>query len=178
MSATATPKLPRSKEIHSDEMPISQKDDVVLSPLDEAYARESDIISVNQDQLHQDYQEALAFNREPVMIHIEVGTEEFPPASHDCSINGEGAEVFDPGSQKWMRLGALPVGMDIITRRMYVERLASSKIDKIRTEHEGAHVEKPRNYIRRTTTGNIKFRIIEDRNPKGREWARRVFHFN
>ena len=75
---------------------------------------------------------------------------------------------------KWHEFNCLPVDMPVITKRKYAENLANSKVDSIDTEVGDESMANPHNRIRRMTSSNVVFSVIEDRNPKGSEWLRRL----
>ena len=49
-----------------------------------------------------------------------------------------------------------------------------SKTDTINTETGSTMDEHPHNRIRRMTSANTAFSVVEDRNPNGVEWLRRI----
>jgi hypothetical protein len=86
-----------------------------------------------------------------------------------CWVNGKGAEVLVNG--KWVEFGYLPVSQMLTTKRKYVEVLLRSKRDSVNTNVIERDNEDPQNIIERSTTSTALFSIIEDRNPRGAEWA-------
>jgi hypothetical protein len=70
--------------------------------------------------------------------------------------------------------GAFPIWYEIITKRKYIDQLARSRTTSIKTRIVGPQEERPKNELDRYTSMNAPFSIIEDRNPLGREWAKRV----
>lgn len=163
------------KEVNTADMPIRQKPDVILS---DVLDREPDVVVMTEEQLTKDYAEALAFNEEPIKILISPSAEKYAPAAHPVWCQGPGAEIFDAQLNKWVRYGCLPVGIPCITRRKYVEILAMSKIDTITTPEKrpGDNLEDDR--VGRQTSSMAIFTVLEDRNPKGQEWLRRILYFN
>ena len=166
---TATRKYKRS--IHSEDFPLSQKSDIDLDqPIvhGEALANVSGDVSFAADYLSQ-----LAFNEEPVTIIIEENQRsDFPETHVPVSVQGKGAELFTNG--QWLEVGWLPIGSELITKRKYVEVLVRSKSDSIKTNHDDATVERPRNTVTRRTSANYPVTVLEDRNPLGREWIARI----
>lgn len=154
------------------DIPQMQPSDIVL-PASGAIPR-GEQIEVLDKPLENDYAAALAFNEEPVTIMIEPGQEENAPRVIDVWVNGKGAEVLDPNTGRWNEINCLPVGGVITTRRKYVEVLARAKLDKVTTKHEGATVENPENRVVRTTSRRAVFQILQDPNPRGREWLTRL----
>ena len=163
------------KERHSESIAIEQPAPLVMPELDQALEHERQIIEPNEEVLQKQYADALAFNREPITIGIEPCAEENPPLFIDCWVNGKGCEIFQNG--QWLALGAFPVGVEIVTRRMYVEVLARAKRMTVRTLIHNPTAEKPKNRIHRSVSQRAAFTVIEDRNPKGAAWLRSVVNF-
>lgn len=168
----------RKRELHTGDMEIRQKSSIVLAGLDEALEHDSEKEIIPEKQLIAERMEALAFNEEPIMIRIEPSSEKNAPKCVDCWVNGKGAEVFDTHDKRWYAYGALPVGRAIITRRKYVEVLARSKRDEVTTEIIGKDKDRPENIVHRETSQRATFSVIDDRNPKGVEWLRRLIYSN
>jgi hypothetical protein len=161
------------KEIHTGDMQIGQKDDLDLS-LDQQIIHGEDLPNLSQEaELMASHQAALAFMEEPVQIRIEENSRSDYPETHvPVQVNGEGAEVLQNG--KWMRIGWLPIGIPLVTKRKFVEVLARSKSDAIRTVHDDATVERPRNLTQRRTSAQYPLSILQDNNPRGHEWLSRI----
>ena len=80
------------------------------------------------------------------------------------AVQGKGAEIFENG--KWLEIGWLPIGREIITKRKYVEVLARSKSDAVKTVHDDATVANPRNTLQRRTSANYPLSILQTPTPK------------
>lgn len=154
------------RELHTGDMPVGQNPAIVLKD-DEPIEREQTIQTLDRLPAD-DYLAALKFGEEPVTIRIERSSEKFAPHSVDCWVNGVGAEVLIRG--KWLQLGYLPIGHMVTTKRKYVEILARSKTDSVRTEVRNEESESPDNVIDRHTSQKTPFSVIRDENPKGAEW--------
>lgn len=161
------------KETSTADMAIPQKNDIDIS-LDSPIIHGEQMPNIAHEQeLAKSHQAALAFMEEPVTILIEENSSaDFPETHVPVSVNGKNAEVLQNG--QWMEIGWLPIGVPLVTKRKYVEVLARSRTDAIRTQHDDATVERPRNTIRRTTRAQYPLSIIEDRNPRGHEWLSRI----
>lgn len=160
------------KESHTGDMEIGQKDDIDLnSPIihGESLANISGDTEVNDSYLQE-----LAFMEEPVTIRIEEsgGNSDFPETHVPVQVQGRGAEVLSNG--KWMEITWLPIGIMLTVKRKYVEVLARSKSDSIRTQHDDANVERPQNRIQRRSKSNYPLSIIKDENPRGHDWLSRI----
>ena len=157
------------KEIHTGDMKVGQPPSISLDdgPLD----HEQVILPVDTP-LDDDHVKLLAFAEEPVTIRIEPSPEKFAPKVIDCWVNGVGAEVFMNG--RWHKLGVLPVGIPVTTKRKYVEVMARSKQDTVETKTGKVGDENPENRIDRTTFHKAPFSVISDKNPLGAEWLTRL----
>lgn len=170
-SRTAVPRYTREK--HTADMPIEQKSDIDLG-LEQTLVHGEGLANV-AGSLSDPHGLAaeLAFNEEPVTIRLEENSRsDFPETHVPAGVNGRGAEIWLDG--KWVAAQWLPVNMPITVKRKYVEVLLRSKSDNIRTKHEDANVEKPQNRVERRTTSNYPMSIIEDKNPRGANWASRI----
>lgn len=163
------------KELHSEGVPIDQPPILTMPDIDQAFEMDRTVVRPNEEQLHKEYLDALAFNREPITIRIEPSMEENPPLFIECWVNGVGCEIFRDG--KWQVVGAFPVGVEVVTRRMYVEALARSKKISVRTVVRNQTSERPDNIIQRSVNQRAAFSVIEDKNPKGAAWLRSVVNF-
>ena len=122
------------------------------------------------------YNAELAFMEEPVTIYIQQERSDNPPATYSCWVNGKGAEHLRDvnGVKKWMICGWLPVGVEVTTRRKYVEVLARSRRGSVKTDTQNPENQPNGGRITRRMSSEISFSIIEDKNPRGREWFSRI----
>lgn len=149
-----------AKEIHTADMPIEQK-----APIsDDPSKYEGDIVIVDKP-LTKEWAEAMEFNEEPVTIRLEPSTDKFASNVFEVRVNGKGAEMLIKG--KWVEITYLPVGIELTTKRKYVDVIIRAKIDTITTETGNANEENPRNTVKRATTPIHSMSIIRDDNPKG-----------
>lgn len=169
MEPSVTRKYKRS--YNTEEFALPQKDDINL---DEPIVHGESLAQVTGDvNFAKDYLSQLAFNEEPVTIIIEENTRtDFPETHVPVSVQGKGAEVFENG--RWNEFGWLPIGREITTKRKYVEVLIRAKLDTIKTQHDDATVEKPRNTLQRRTSAAYPVTVLHDANPVGREWFTNV----
>lgn len=161
------------REMHTEDSAIPQKADIDLS-LDSEIIHGEALPNLTADaKAKQDYYDALQFMEEPLTIRIEENSRsDFPETHVSVQVNGKEAEVFQNG--QWLAIGWLPIGVPLVTKRKYVEVLARSRSDSIRTNHDDATVERPRNMVNRRSSSNYPLSIIEDRNPKGHEWLSKI----
>lgn len=169
MDAQNAPIRRRMPGTSSESFPMGQKEDIDLP--DGKTPEVPPIDAIHADALVDGRAEALAFNEEPVEIMIYPSSEENAPLTVPCWVNGRGAEVL-MGS-RWVPMGHLPVGQQLVTRRKYAEVLLRAKRDKVSTDHQGTEVERPQNKVHRISSAVANIQIVRDNNPKGIEWVRR-----
>lgn len=161
-----------AKEQLSADTPQTQPPDISLA-FDKPLQRGESIEAIDKP-LQNDYLQALQMAEEPITIMIEPSQEENAPIVIDCWVNGKGAEVLDPRTNRWLELNCLPIGGAVTTKRKYVEVLARAKIDGIRTKTGDMTQELPENKIVRNTSRKAVFSVLHDANPRGREWLTRL----
>ena len=171
--AQNTPVRRAKPEFNTADLEVGQRSSVILP--NEGDVRAEDIIlPVDINALNKVYMDAIAFNEQAIKIVIHPSRERNAPNVFDCWVNGRGAEVFMNG--KWQTLGYLPVGIPVITKRKYVEVLASSKIENINTEVIDTTTDKlPINKVHRNNSATCTFQVIEDKDPRGVEWLTRLY---
>ena len=156
----------RRREVNTADMQLGQPGAMQFDG-DENPIRENVVEAVPAD-IEADYIDSLKFNEDPVTILIHPPQSKNPPLVVDCWVQGKGAEVFVNG--KWHVFGCLPIGMEVVTKRKYVEVLARSKTENIQADFEMRDNEDPRQRLVRLNSSNHLFTVIEDRNPAGRRW--------
>lgn len=162
-----------AQETYTGDMPMSQKDDIDIS-LGKHVERTESFANVTGAALEGNYASQLAFNEEPITIRIEPNPRqsEAPETHVPVVVQGKGAEVFVDG--KWTELTWLPIGIILTTKRKFVEVIARARTDHIKTHHEEANVERPRNAVHRSTVQNYPVSVMQDKNPLGAEWLSRI----
>lgn len=156
----------------ADEFAVGQTADLSL-PAYGSVSREPDVIIPVEGGVANSQVQELAFMEEPMTIYIEPsGSEEAEQFAY-VAVNGKDAEVFDHERQRWIPMGYLPVGREVTTKRKYVEVLARSKPQKVKTRIDDPRGD-PRNVIQRFTHSRFPFSVLEDRNPQGRAWLSRI----
>lgn len=153
--------------LHTSDLKTEQKPDLSDDPRE----RDGDVVIADPDVIDQEYQERLAFMDEPMVIQITPSNEKNPTNHVPVWVNGRGAEVLLNG--QWVSCTYFPVGVEITTKRKYVEILLRSKVDNVTTEVIDRDGDKE-NRVRRYTSALVNFTIIEDRNPRGAAWAAEV----
>lgn len=160
----------QQREISTQDMEVGQRPDIDLNAAE--LQHDNVIEPVSAEVLNKEYMEALAFDREPIEILIARSPEKHAALTIPCWVNGKGAEVLTNG--KWVEFGWLPTGIPVVTRRMYAEVVARSKVTTIRTADPDADIrEREQNLIQRDTNARNGMTLIQDSNPKGHEWLRR-----
>lgn len=156
--------------LSTDEVPIEQKDDYYFA-LNDPFVHPGHEILKSPEQTAKEYEEDLAFANDVIEIYIAPSTEKFGAKTAPCWVNGKGIEIYDRQVGRWFEVGEIPRGMNVITRRKYVEVLLGSKTDAKDTqviEHPGAD---PENVLRTHTYMNYPIQIIRDDNKKrGPQW--------
>lgn len=161
------------RETNTADLEVGQHEDVDIS-LGSTIVHGEGLVNLSADEQAQaDYRKELAFNEEPVEILInENNRSDFPETHVPVQVNGRGAEVMMNG--KWVELAWLPIGTPIVVKRKYVEVLARSKSDSVKTQHDDANVERPQNKIIRRTAQNYPVSILRDENPRGAQWISNI----
>ena len=118
--------------------------------------------------------EAMAFQEEPMVILIHRGQDMTSSKTTDLiAVNGVPAEMLFKNG--WVEVGFLPKGIAITTKRKYVGVISSSKMESLMTRHEQAHEQEDiNNRLERSTTSQLPFSVLQDKNPKGVEWLQGV----
>jgi hypothetical protein len=160
------------KEVSTEDLPMPQRVDVDLHDLVRVIRGETNP-DVGGRPLTAEYMEELAFNEEPVTIRIEENARsDFPETHVPVFCDGRGAEVLMNGA--WASIGWLPIGIELTVKRKYLEVLIRSKVEIVRTVHDDADVEKPKNTLNRRKSSSYPTTIISDQNPRGHAWATAV----
>ena len=132
-----------------------------LDPLDDLSADRSEILIADASTLAGDYAAALAFNEELVTILLHRGREKNAPTAEMVAVNGD---------IKWLR-----VDHPVRIARKFVENLARAQPINVNTrsgETDGDAL--VFNLTDRNLSSLVSFSVLEDKNPRGREWLTRV----
>jgi hypothetical protein len=170
----------RRHEIHTDDITIEQPD-----PIAEADGR-TDLLAedlaspVMTDRsmhagLSKELLAELAFNEEPVTVMFTPNQERFAAPMVDAYCQNRGIEVLtDDGV--WLCLTQVPVNVEVTMRRKFVEIFARCKHTDVKAHHGGVPHDgsDPINNTLRSTNLKHPFVLIEDKNPVGREWLKRL----
>lgn len=173
MDAANNPVPRRSrKTIDTGDLEVGQQSDIDIT--DSVQHGESIALVTEDVNKNQAYLDQLKFNEEPVTILIADNSRstDTPETHVPVAVNGRGAEVLMNG--KWVEMCWLPINQELTTKRKYVEVIVRSKSDTIGTKHDDATVERPRNMIERRTSAKYPISILQDDNPKSREWYTRL----
>ncbi len=108
-----------------------------------------------------DYAAELAFMEEKVTILLHRGREKNAPTAEMAGVNG----VI-----KW-----LPVDTPIKIERKFVENLARAQPINVNTRSgESSGDDLTFNHVDRSLSSLVSFSVLDDPNPRGREWLTRV----
>lgn len=167
--------MPR-KALNTADIKIAQHPAINLETVDTSPDRAPEIIKAEGAAMNKDYLDELAFNEEPVTIVIEQSSEKNSPGAYYVANQGKGAEVLING--RWREMAWLPVNQQLTIKRKCVAILLGAKTTRVETVVPNAgdsDLEKfPGGKLMRFTSGVCSFSIIEDKNPKGAEWAMRL----
>lgn len=162
----------RKTELHTGELQQPAPETHVMPGVQEPFTPPKQVILPIDRPLTKDHLEALEFSEEPVIIRIEPPSGENPPKVQPCWVNGKGAEIFE--GNRWTSYGFFPIGRVLCTKRKYVEALFNSKRVFIKTLVVDLPDGEKENRVTKIPTSSCTLSIIEDRSPKGSEWATRL----
>lgn len=156
------------KEVHNSDFPLEQPRDILL-PESGEIIHDANIVAMEKQ-----FFDDLAFNEEPVTILIDQPIGDFSPQTQDCWCNGKPPELFING--KWYPKAAIPLGIEVTTKRKYVEIMLRAKPYNVRTSHDQQTESNPNpeNYVKRTASRAVNMSIIGDTSSKAREWQQRI----
>lgn len=141
-------------ELSNTELPTRS-----LDPIEDG-EREQDILIAEADAAGE-YAAQLAFNEEWLTILIHRAASENPPTAYSAGVNGQ---------ILWF-----PVDTPVRAKRKFVEVLARSQPMRVTTESgEDPSDQLTFNRTNRRLSSSVSFTVLEDKNPKGREWLARV----
>lgn len=161
----------RRQELSSEDIKLEQPPSIEI-PSEGAIERPAEVVTPLEAADKDDYVDQLAFNEEPVTIELLPGQDENAPPSIPVWVNGVGAQVLING--KWVVITYLPVGRQITVKRKVLETIARAKPTHIKTNVVEQPGKDPVNMIDRRNYMRYPFNIIEDKNPKGRDWLSRI----
>lgn len=168
----------RRHELHTDDIKIEQVDPV-SEVGDDASADIHHATILVDKALHpglpKSYLDELAFNEEPVTVMFTPAQERFAAPFVDAAVMGTGIEAMtDDG--RWLQLHQVPVGQEVTIKRKYVEVFARCKHTDVRAFSRGVPSDgsEPVNDTLRSTNLKFPFVLIEDKNPRGREWLMKI----
>lgn len=137
---------------------FDEGNDIDLSGADEVIVTQREVTGISEKMA------TLQFMEEPVTINVHESTNENAAQYVFLAINGEG-----PGPQKFPYL---PRGMDITVKRKFVDRLARARVVSYKsTERVNGAGEREVVYPK-TSALLYPFSVVEDKNPRGRDWLR------
>lgn len=132
-----------------------------LDALEDVTDDRSEILIADAGSLAGDYAASLAFNEEPVTILLHRGREKNAPTHEMVGVNGQ---------IMW-----IPVDTPTRIPRKFVENLARAQPLNVNTrsgESDGDDL--TFNHVQRSLSSLVSFSVLEDKNPRGREWLTRV----
>lgn len=147
------------KEISTTDMQVGQESTIVL-PTGNVIRPDEPEIMIPDGPTLDSYAKELAFMEEPVtvMVHETASDNEAPLV--DVYVNGI-SQFF-------------PRGEPVTCKRKFVEGLVRAKPTAITTDVRERNSENPQNVINRRSALRYPFSVVEDRNPNGGAWLRKV----
>lgn len=142
-------------EVTNTELPKRALDPIVdVSDRDE-------ILIADGSAIEGDYAAQLAFNEEILTILLHRGREKNAPTHEMVGVNGQ--------------IIWIPVDTPTKVPRKFVESLARAQPVNINTRSgESSGDDLAFNHIERSLYSLASFSVLEDKNPRGREWLTRV----
>lgn len=154
-----------TNEVHTEDIPLRQPDDIVMPGIDKVFVQEPESIAVIDKPDTKAGEEALfrelKFNEDVLTIALEPSSEENAP---------DRQEVYCNGVAQWV-----PVGVEYRLPRKFVEILVRSTPVSVRTIIERHADEDPVNRIKRSSRAKFPLSILHDpAGGRGHEWLRRI----
>lgn len=151
---------PVARQFAQSELANTELPKRTLDPVSDLDDRE-EILIADASSLASDYAAALAFNEEPVTILLHRGREKNAPTHEHVSVNGKTI---------W-----IPVDQPTRIARKFVEVLARAQPMNVSTDSgESPGDQITFNNVNRSLSSLCSFSVLEDKNPRGREWLTRV----
>ena len=165
-SAIPQPTAKRGRRQYSVEAGSSHSETMVLPATGPLPQRDATIERVTDMSTVWNKAKTLAFMEEPVTIVIADSADPNAEKMVFVAVNGEGA-----GHKK---LPWLPRGVPVTIKRKFVERLARAKKVGIRTVDTRDASGYNTTAVQKSSGSLYTFTVLEDRNPEGTSWLRRV----
>jgi len=147
------------KELDSNDFQVGQEQEILL-PTGNVIRPEEPEIMIPDGPTINDYAKELAFMEEPVTVMVHETSNDNETPLVDVYVNGV--------LQMFIR------GEPITCKRKYVEGLVRAKPTAISTDVRERNSENPNNIINRRSALRYPFSIVEDKNPNGGAWLRKV----
>lgn len=147
------------KELSTTDMQVGQESQIVL-PTGELIRPDEPEIMIPDGPTIDEYAKQLAFNEELVTVMVHETAEENAAPLVDVYVNGI-SQFF-------------PRGEPVTCKRKFVEGLVRAKPTAISTDVRERNSENPQNVINRRSALRYPFSVIEDKNPNGGAWLRKV----
>lgn len=160
----------RPGEMHSDDVKTE-----AMSDIGDQNAFAGDTIETADTMPSNDQAAKLMFNEEPVTIMLTPSDAENAVPYYPTWCNGKGTEILING--RWIEATYVPVGIEFTTKRKYVGILAGAKQMRPKTVVTGGPYGggfEASNRLERPVVQTVPFQVIEDANPRGRDWLKEV----
>lgn len=154
--------MPRytQKEISTHDMQVGQDTKLVIPSTGDVIRPDEPEIHIPDGPTIDDYAKSLAFNEEPVTVMVHESPDENAAPLVDVYVNGV-VQFF-------------PRGEPVTCKRKYVEGLVRAKPVAVSTDVRERNSENPQNIVHRRSALRYPFSVIEDKNPNGAAWLRKI----
>lgn len=156
----AAPVAPRSM-VDAGDMPLGAVGDVTLNPTGDARdALERPDVEIPDGPPSLDFLAELAFMNEPVTVIVHESSDPLAEPLPEIRCNG--------------RLQIFPRGQEVVCRRAFVEVLARAKpVHYGNVEYVDGEGNKAVKYPQKKSL-RYPFSVVDDKNPRGRAWLKKV----
>lgn len=147
------------KELNTGDFQVGQESTLVM-PTGNLIRPEEPEIMIPDGPTINEYAKQLAFMEEPVTVMVHETSSDNEAPLVDVYVNGV--------AQYFVR------GEPVTCKRKYVEGLVRAKPTAISTDVRERNSENPQNVINRRSALRYPFSVVEDKNPNGSAWLRKV----
>ena len=170
--------MAKEPQLHSADAKIDQRENVIIPDLGSALKGDEQLdiskpVGGYEGKDERKHLDSLVFNNDPVTIIINGDNNSVGRNCTDyVACDGKPAERLVNG--RWWPDPYLPKGIELTLKRKYVEILLRSRVDIIKTKTWETPDGFSMNEVDRNTVNTCNVSLVEDKNPYGREWFRRM----
>jgi len=164
-------RVSRRNEVHTADMATQSRPPTDMSSAD--FNREDIVVAEDNIPALEKYMADLKFNEDPITIRINGHSRDKEAPKHiACWVNGKGIELLVNG--KFVVLGYVPIGVNVTTKRKYVENLMTSTPVTVNTVVGRADKDQPDQSIVYERAAEYSISVIKDESPAGADWCEAV----